>query len=361
MKVWRSNQGRQTAGPHALRILHGVEKGLHRIGDRRTRMTSIGIRAHYLDICDFEVVVELAPGTGLVVRYGSTEDEDIEGDPEDRDGGAVAHLVVRTVEELQSTGADQLADILHGARVRTRQILAGWSAEGTNVVLRGIRFVREEIPPAAGDLPIEVALLGLDRTLRPAVAWQQADHPDRLDAALAKLRPEMDRRYEMHRVLSRQGADGLVDQLVVNAIATHMDVGAALRQIASGVWPNLPGNLTVFDESDRLSCHGYDPWNKDFAWNRDKLIISGMTLPATVLTAKFGRPVTQLVTHAMLSDDMTILDASSHSNQFGHSITVTIDQPRLAFCGASGRVWRIDPALGAMPSLGKVDDGAEER
>ncbi|TPG16733.1 hypothetical protein EAH87_13885 [Sphingomonas koreensis] len=360
MKVWRSNHERQAASPHALKILDGVEAGLRRIGDRRSRVTSIGILAHYFDTYDFEVVIELAPGTVVAVRYGSVDDEDREGDPEDRDGGAVAHLVVSTVEELLLMGADQLADIVHGVRMRARQVLAGWSAEGTHVVLRDIRLVRNEYSPAAGELPFEMALLGLDRRPRPAVAWDQVDHPDRLEDTLAKLRPEMDRRFAMHCALSRQGADGLVDQLVVNAIAIHMDVGAVLRQIASGVWPHLPCSLTVFDDEGRLRCHGNGSARTDFRWNRDTVTISGMTLPATVLTAKVGRPVTELVTHAVLSDDMTILDASSHSDKFGRSVKLMFDQPKLAFCGASGRVWRLDPALGVVPGTDDADDDAEE-
>ncbi|MGY4395368.1 hypothetical protein ACVWZA_000529 [Sphingomonas sp. UYAg733] len=359
MKVWHSIKGRQTAFPHAIKIFDEVDAGLRKIGDRRSRVVSIGIRAHYFDMYDFEVVVELAPGAELAVRYGSVDEEDQEGDPEDREGGAVAFLVVRTVKEFLAMGADLVADALHGSRMRARKVLAGWSAKGTHVVLRDIRLIRDEYPPSVGDLPIEMALLGLDHRLRPAVMWEEIKHPDKLDETLASLRPAMDRRYAMHRALSRQGADGLVDQLVVNAIATHMDVGAALRQIASGVWPDLPGSLTVFDERGVIRCHGSDPQRSEFGWNRDTVTISGMTLPATVLTAKCGRPLTELVTHAVLSDDMTILDASSHSDEFGHCVKVAFDQPRLAFCGKSGRVWQLDPELGSTPRIEEADEEPE--
>ncbi|TPG40589.1 hypothetical protein EAH79_11895 [Sphingomonas koreensis] len=69
--------------------------------------------------------------------------------------------------------------------MRTRYVLAGWWAEGTQVVLRDICPLRNEHYANVGGLPIGMAFLGLDNRLLPAVLRDEFDHPDRLDETLA--------------------------------------------------------------------------------------------------------------------------------------------------------------------------------
>ena len=52
--------------------------------------------------------------------------------------------------------------------------------------------------------------------------------------------------------------------------------------------------------------------------------------------------MTKLVEHPVLSDDVIVTDVSSRFEQGVHSIRAAFEQPRLLFCSASGRVWRLD-------------------
>ena len=339
MTRWHREQGRSNACVHTLAILDEIEKELPAFNHPRPFVTSIRVGAGIPDLYDFEVELELAPGATLAVRYGFADDEYRDGGPLDDEEGAVASLVLESLKECQAFGAGKLADLLHDLRVRTRRIVAGWSAEGTHVSLLDIRLVRTQYWRSADDLTVEVRLRCLGNRLEPTIEGLEVAHPDLLDAELASWRPHMDVRYAAQAALARQGADGVVDQLVLNALALHGDVAEALRTLGSGRLDWLTRELTVFVNDGHVRCHGRDTSLIDVKWNRNSITIFGKKAPASILDTLVGQPVRKIIEHPVLSDDMIILQATSCLEHGVTSVCAEFEQPLRLFCSASGRVW----------------------
>ena len=376
MSTWLRRHGRRNASAHTLAILDEIERKLASCDDPRPTVCSIRIGAGQRDYHDFEVEIELAPGAILAVRYQSVDEEDRRPDNLENERGTVAWHVVDRVRELRSLGTDTLADLLHDLRVRARKTFARWSAEGTHVRLADVRLVQSEYSCREDALNVEVRLTDLDDRLRPFVAALEVDRPEDLEATLATLRADMDARFANQAALARQGADGFVDRLVLNAIGQHWDVAATLRDIAAGQAFGLSEELTVYTINGHVQCHGRPP-GREFSWNRNSIILDGRSLPQTTVVALRDRPVTDLIQHPVLSDDMIVTDVTSTFDYDMPSVRVYFEQPRLLFCGASGRVWapqevNCPPALGSSgsppargqartPSLGGRDGGGPRR
>jgi hypothetical protein len=339
MGTWYRQYGRSHASTQTLAMLDTIETKLLAFDDPRPYVTSIRIGADLRDEYDYEVAVELTPGATLAVRYQLVDDEGRDPDALADELGAVAGHVVESVEEFLAHGPTSLADQLHALRLSTRGILAGWWSEGVHVTLVDMRFVRTDHVGADDAMAVEVRLRSLDDRLRPAIAALQAKRPDLLESVIVASRPGMGARFAARAELARQGADGWVDQLVVNAIAQNDDVATALRMVASGQPYGLAEELTVFMYDGHVRCHGRDAAKPDFAWNRSSVTIHGESPPETTLMALIGRPISGLVAHPVLSDDMIITRTSSKYGFGVHSITAEFDQPRLLFCSASGRTW----------------------
>ena len=337
--TWHRRHGRQRASKHTLAILDAIEPKLAAYVGPRPVVTSIRIGAGLRDVHDFETEVELAPGTTLAVRYQSMDEEDRQADSLENEGGAVAWQVVDTVRQFREHGIEALADLLHDMRMRTRKALAEWSAAGTHATLIDIRIVRTEHWGPDDALSVEVRVRALDDRLRPAIATMEVTRPDLFDGKLAEWAAVLNVHFAAQAALARQGADGLVDRLALNAIAQRWDVGEALRGIAAGIPYGLSQNLTVFVYDGHVQCHGCAAGG-DLAWNRSSVVMDGHSIPAAVATALLGKSIRALVEHPVLSDDMIISHVSSTFEHGVHSVRAEFDQPRLLFCSTSGRVWQ---------------------
>ena len=84
---------------HTLAILDEIEEKLPTFSDPRPFVASIRIGAGVQDSHDFEVDLELAPGTSLAVKYGAVHDEYRDCDFLDDEGRAVASLVLESLKE----------------------------------------------------------------------------------------------------------------------------------------------------------------------------------------------------------------------------------------------------------------------
>lgn len=340
MNIWRREYGRACASDHALEILDDIEQELYAFSEPRPIVRSIRIGAGIRDSHDFEVEVELAPGATLAVRYQSVDEEGRDPDALENESGAVACLVVHGVKDYASFGFDALADVMHDMRVRTRKVLAGWWAEGIYETLGDIRIVYTEYWMPRDGVTFEVRLRHLNDRLRPAIGTLEFNDPDLLESELASSRSDL--RFVRQAELARQGADGLVDQLVLNAAAYYGDGAEILRGVVSGRPKWLSQDLTIFISDGHIQCHGRDPANPNFRWNRNSIEIFGRSAPDTVLTALKGRPITALIEHPVLSSDMIISHAHSKFEFGDHSIRAEFEQPRLLFCSASGHAWASD-------------------
>lgn len=242
-------------------------------------------------------------------------------------------------ERTSEIGASKLADVLHDVRVRVRKTLAQWSAEGTYATLVDVRLVSNEYSRSDEALNMEVRITCLDDRLKPGITAIDVSHPDELDTQLARLRPVMDLSSARQAALARQGGDGMVDQLVLNAHAQYGDVADMLRQFASGWGVTLSEALTIFMYDGHVQCHGWDPSRPQVHWSVNRVTIHGKSAPSTVLNALAGKPISALIKHPVLTEDMVITNAFSKYEHGEHSVRAEFDQRQWVFCGASGRVW----------------------
>lgn len=343
MSIWRREYGRESASDLALEILDDIQKNLIGFSDPRPIVWSIRIGAGLHDLYDFEVEIEFAPGAILAVRYQSVDDECRDHDALEDEAGSVVYHVGKGLKDFASFGFAALADVLHDLRVRTRQALARYWADGIYETLGDIRIVYTEYWSPRDGVPFEMRVRCLDDKLRPTIGTLEITDPDSLEAELASSRQAL--RFARKAELARQGADGWVDQLVLNAAAQYGDVAKILRGELSKAPLWLSQALTIWTTDGHVRCHGWDASNPNFRWNRNSIEILGRSAPDTVLTAMRGRPITQLIEHPVLSDDMIISRAYSKFEFDIHSIRAEFEQPRRLFCGASGRVWDPDPAM----------------
>lgn len=339
MSIWRPRDGRENASPHTLDILDDIESDLSAFPEPRPVVASIRVGAGLNDGYDFEVEIQLAPGAILAVRYQSVDEEGRDPEALENEGGSVAWLAVDRTRECETFGFGNLADLLHDARMKARQEIAGWWADGVHARFGDVRLIGNEYWGPRDMLKTEARIQCLDDRLRLTVTTVESDHPDELAAEFASWRPTFRERHASLTELAAQGADGMVDQLVLNALAFNGDDGTTLGRFRTGQPYRWFNDLTIFAQDNCVRCHGTDG---AFRWNRNSVTIFGRSAPETVLIALIGQPVTRLVEHPVLSEDMIITEAHSKFEFNVHSIHAEFDQPRRLFCSASGRVWDAD-------------------
>ncbi|MDH7972992.1 hypothetical protein QH494_12465 [Sphingomonas sp. AR_OL41] len=339
MSIWRPRDGKERASPHTLDILGDVERGLSAFAEPRPVVSSIRIGAGLADLHDFEVEIAFAPGAILAIRYQSVDEEGRDPDSLENEAGAVAWLAIDQIRECDTLGFGRLADLLHDARMQARKEVAGWWPDGITARFGDVRLVSDEYWGPRDMLKTEARIQCIDERLRHTITTVESDHPDELAAELASWRPTLKERYASLAELAAQGADGMVDQLVLNALAFYGDDGTTLGRFRTGQPYRWFNDLTIFAQDNRLRCHGKDG---DLQWNRNSVTVFGRSAPDTVLITLIGQPVTRLVEHPVLSDDMIVTEAHSKFAFDVHSIYAEFEQPQRLFCSASGRVWDAD-------------------
>ena len=295
---------------------------------------SIAIADNSRDLHRYMGIVELSSGVELAVYSGSTDEilEDMENGEQ-----VFAEAVALAVRDYASMGTQFLADILHGLRVRTRKILAEWSA-----MERVVDFVDVRLLPydeSKGErLAAQLLVRGLDERLKSEVAILSLRDPDELERILLAWLPTMAKRSTARDAVARHGANASIDQIALAAIAGERDIAAILRRVGSGS-VLLPNNIQFFMTDGNVRSHGHDE-KTGLHWNRNSVTVYGQTLPQTTLAAAIGRSVTDVIAHPLLADDMRILSGSSNFESAVEpaSTTIRFAQRRQPFCTISGRL-----------------------
>jgi len=111
------------------------------MGGERTRLLRIGQNDGGREDERFQVDLELAPGVVLPTTLGFIEGIGNGCDDSGKDEDSLSHLL----EEGLATCLpilDELADALHDARLRARQVLAEWNAAGIPTRLMDVRLAQ---------------------------------------------------------------------------------------------------------------------------------------------------------------------------------------------------------------------------
>ncbi len=337
MRIWKTTDGLERV-PDKVRVIHDlINASFMSRGERMPRMLGVSTCETDADEHVYEIYVELAPGVVLRTCHGSFEDvvDDDEfpiwiapSAAQDAEAWIVSHL---------GAGPERLSDLLHDLRIRARRILSARAMDGGYGRLVDVQLTADGYT-SPFEIMVRITLEGLDAQLRRMIDHVRIDDLDMFDARIDEWSATMSRRYAARRSFDAVGASGSIDMLTLAAAATFADAPAWLRSLASTRWPDSLLDATVFADDGAFRSHGCDVAS-GLSWNRDTVQVPG-ALPVTTLAVCAGRPVTDLIDHPMLSDEMRIIGATNEVDGTTAHVSVRITQPRLLFCTASGRTWR---------------------
>ena len=262
-----------------------------------------------------EFVVEIREDLSLPVSALETE--------EGGDVGGVARFVSDVLPH-----ADGLETRLEAIRAAAERWIDAHADAEFRLTGWGLQVHEAWVEVELARFVIGIDLLGDD--LRPTRhEFLAADERQALDELELTL-PTQIRRAELRRELRALGASGHIDQMTVAVIRAHLPFEATLRRLgrAGCIWPM--GGLTLAWSDGRVRSHGSAI--DGLTWDGSTLVLDGFALPETVATSAAGRPVTTVVDHPLLTDDMIVEQATSHVDDDGsnrHVIVRLVERDRL--------------------------------
>ena len=302
------------------------------------RILSFGRHDGDEDVCRFEIVTELAAGVVIATTYGSREglEEGSEQEGEDDVDDAVSGVHEAVDACMPHVG--RFSDLVHEARRRARMAMAEWQADGLQVRLVDVRLAPYDHWRGATDPLLVVLIEALDQRLSLQTFEVHADGLDTLEQELATERHQLEQRHADWLELSRNGANGWIDQLSLNAIAQFGDVATTLRRFASEwrIW--VPDATCLLMRNGDVTA-GNGTGDPAVHWGRDVIVVQGLKLSRQMSAAAVGRSVTEIFQHPFVSSDMTVLDVSTETQNGRVATVIKLAMPRRLFCSVTGRVW----------------------
>lgn len=300
------------------------------------RLVSIGAHADDDDVHQYEVVVELAPGVVLPAECGLMESV--------RECGEQLYGVDDIVEwtmggvEACLPMLDGLSERLDEVRRRARRMIGGWSRDGIQSRLVEARLAPYDAWRGSASPAFTLLVDGLDERLLPVTDDIHVEQAGSLEGALSEFRNGLALRLATRAELAIHGASGTIDQLALNAIAHFGDVAATLRRFDREWRFWLPDSTCLLMRDSDVTA-GSGKADPDLHLAARSVTVVGKRLPDTVLVVATGRPITDIVAHPFLSDDMTVIEASSGEEDETPSATFRLAMRRWFFCSATGRTW----------------------
>ena len=145
-------------------------------------------------------------------------------------------------------------------------------------------------------------------------------------------------RQKTKSFLESRGAHGTIDQLAVNMIALHHDVGEVLRSGNLNAYPASEDSIYLCEDG-HVSCIGSSASSPPVSWYDNVVHVKGITLPEATLAAVPGSPITRVVDHKVLSSNMIVTRAHVDADWPEPILVIEFEQPRLLYCRYTGRVW----------------------
>ncbi len=298
----------------------------------------------------FEVLLELAPGVVLPVDYGMADcvGEDWQGDEAQGVIDEVETALDECVPQLE-----RLANTLHTARLRARRIISGWITSGLHGDFVDVRLATYDHWRGDAEPAIVVLIDSIETgALRRKIDEIPVETIDVLEDRLSQYRDHLERMQRIKADLMRLGASGTVNQLALNAIACSADEAATLRRFET------EDRFQLLDGSHLLMRYGEvkassSTTNQRVEFSEDRFTISSLYVPAARLSEAVGRPVTEIIEHEFLTDDMIVTAATSHYDDGLPYVSVRLDMPVWLFCSVTGRKWKPDlqKSVSASPAL----------
>ena len=357
MKTFRPDSRGEWPRADLRKVHEWIDASFERHGQKAPHVVAIAAGEFAYDDHLYETFLELAPGVIASATWDLSEEEKQElhlarWDTIGRDTASVGAAAADVARHYLALGSDHLADRLHGLRVRVRKQLAALATPGggprlISLWLTGGDWLHSD------EFKVILRLECLDSFLLPDVEGLLFEDPNALEEDLEHWGRTAARNYDIRHALMAEGATGTIDLLTLNAIRMFSDVSSTLRALGRGpmLWP-LNG-MELVCEAGNLRSHGSDRAS-GLSW-RANSIGHPTVLPASILMAYAHRPVTELITHPMLTADMRIMDASPDPKS--GMLKVELQQPRWLFCHQSGRAWE-QGASSVSTGTEAVDDPA---
>lgn len=305
----------------------------------RPRVVAIACAGDAREERIYETFLELVPGVVASATWDLPEEQRHEGiadleDPTCGNEAGVAAAAVDVASHYLSLGTEHLSGRLHQIRVKVRSALAALPTPGGGPRLLGVRLTGGEWMQG-GEFRVVLRLECLDEHLFTDVQEIQFADVFLIDDAMRGWGRDMAQSYALRHALACEGATGTIDLLTLNAIAMLGKVRPALCALGHGMTPWASNDMHIVGERGHLSSGGEDRAT-GLGWTRNS-VRHPTVLPEALVMACKGRPVTDLITHPMLSAAMTIVEAKPHPTT-GH-LELELEQPRWLFCHHSGRAW----------------------
>lgn len=282
-------------------------------------------------------VVELAPGVVMPIECGLLESvREGWGDPLD-----VGDIVDLTMEDVLACmpRVDQLSDAIHSARVTVRRIIGGWASEGIQARLIDVTLARYAVWQELDDPKLVFVVEGLDHLLRPTAQEINLHASSPLTVDLEFFKSYLSRQLCKRADLAKHGASGSIDQLALNAIAHFGDVETSLRRFEAEQIFWLPDDTAISMRDGEVTA-GNGGMSPSLLIGHRSVTIDNVSLPETTLVAAIGRPITAIVEHHFLSENMIVTEGFSAVEDDRPSVTLHFDMPQWLFCSTTGRIWQ---------------------
>lgn len=341
MRTWFPENGRSGAAQIALAVFDEVNREFAKHEGSQPKVLSITLDDDDVRrICEIEV--ELAKDLVILVRYCATDDDEEEDwydDPEQHDVAKIVYLVLYWTVALEPEELGELSDRLRAAKKRMAKALLDWSTLGCPLELLDIRPIRTRVDYCPDKTKTIARFWTLDNELQRAVAELEVDDLSELTGHRFEI--EADKAAERQKTksfLESCGAHGTIDQLAVNTIALHYDVGEALRSRNLDAYTSSENPVYLW-ENGHVSCIGSSPSKPPVSWYGHVVHVEGITLPEATLASLPGRPITSVIGHKVLSSNMIVTRADVDTDWPEPILVIEFEQPRLLFCRHTGQVW----------------------
>jgi hypothetical protein len=130
-------------------------------------------------------------------------------------------------------------------------------------------------------------------------------------------------------------ADGMIDLIALNAMTRLGDPMPILRSMLDRDAMTLSHGLQlIWQDGLIISRRERLP---EFEWTANRLTFYNLAVPEMVCVDAANRPVTDLVTHSELTDDILIRSVTNQPD--GQTVSVVLDVPVFLFNLELGRTW----------------------
>lgn len=335
---WTADDHSAIHTPLSLAVYEKTTAALSNYVNKRPRIFSITSQGHYGQY-DCNVEIELWGGVLVDIEFAANHEDIPEVETLEGASEQASMLVVDIIRSINTLGFDKVASELNSARAALQKLFAQWSeANECHVYLGDVRLKFEEYWRHTLETPALMTIECLSDTLMPGKIDVEAYHPDELVSEVSKLHDNLKTITRTKIILQKNAADGIIDLVALNAMI-WMEHGGENTQdyLAMLRKPFSDERFDVF-----RGCITYDTFEKDklkLEWQGDVLRVHGVIIPESARRSAVGKPITDIISHPYLTDEINILKVSQYSNPNGGFLEIHFEQPKFFYCQFSGRFW----------------------